>query len=226
MKNLHLIQTDKPSRLFDDGMQLYLGELEDRKGHPVTNYNIYITNSEEIKEGDWFIQVNTSKRIKHHSKNGFLLQPQSFDKKIILTTDQDLIKDGVQAITNTFAEWFVKNPNCEEVEVGYGWIRLTETDNEGYWVSIPDKQFEMQQEEPKQETLEEAAEINSEKHHYAFGQQSEFYQLGFIEGAKRQAERMYSEEEVRKIAEDAYSMGKNNILIGVFNKWFEQFKKK
>lgn len=45
--------------------------------------------------------------------------------------------------------WFVKNPSCEEVEVGYGWIRLTETDNEGYWVFIPDKQFEMQQEEPK-----------------------------------------------------------------------------
>ena len=33
----------------------------------------------------------------------------------------------------------------------------------------------------KQETLEEAAERLSEKHHYAFGQQSEFYQLGFIE---------------------------------------------
>lgn len=28
------------------------------------------------------------------------------------------------------------------------------------------------------------AEINSEKHYYAFGQQSEFYQLGFIEGFK------------------------------------------
>jgi hypothetical protein len=37
--------------------------------------------------------------------------------KIILTTDQDLIKDGVQAIDDTFLEWFVKNPSCEEVEV-------------------------------------------------------------------------------------------------------------
>ena len=36
----------------------------------------------------------------------------------------------------------------------------------------------------------------------------------------------YSEEEVETIARDAYSMGRNNILIGVFNKWFEQFKKK
>jgi hypothetical protein len=39
-------------------------------------------------------------------------------------------------------------------------------------------------------------------------------------------ERSYSEEEVETIAKDAYTMGRNNILIGVFNKWFEQFKKK
>jgi hypothetical protein len=38
-------------------------------------------------------------------------------KKIILTTDQDLIKDGVQAIDDEFLEWFVKNPSCEFVEV-------------------------------------------------------------------------------------------------------------
>ena len=74
-------------------------------------------------------------------------------KKIILTTDQDLIKDGVQAIEDEFLQWFVKNPSCEWVEVGYGWIRFTETDNEGYWVSIPDKQFEMQQEEPKKQII-------------------------------------------------------------------------
>jgi hypothetical protein len=43
---------------------------------------------------------------------------------------------------------------------------------------------------------------------------------------KPSPKKMYSEEEVEIIARDAYSMGKNNILIGVFNKWFQQFKKK
>ena len=43
---------------------------------------------------------------------------------------------------------------------------------------------------------------------------------------KQISERMYSEEEVERIARDAYEMGRKNILIGVFNKWFEQFKKK
>jgi hypothetical protein len=42
---------------------------------------------------------------------------------------------------------------------------------------------------------------------------------------KWQAERMYSDEEVENIAKFAYTMGRNNILIGVFNKWFEQLKK-
>jgi hypothetical protein len=46
-----------------------------------------------------------------------------------------------------------------------------------------------------------------------------------LEMEKQQIEKMYSEEEVEVIAKDAYAMGRNNILIGVFNKWFEQFKK-
>lgn len=36
-------------------------------------------------------------------------------KKIILTTDQDLIKDDVQTIDDDFLEWFVKNPSYEVV---------------------------------------------------------------------------------------------------------------
>jgi hypothetical protein len=34
-----------------------------------------------------------------------------------MTTDQDLIADGVQAIDGEFLEWFVNNSSCEEVEV-------------------------------------------------------------------------------------------------------------
>jgi len=41
--------------------------------------------------------------------------------------------------------------------------------------------------------LKEIAEKMSEKHHYAFAQQSEFYQLGFLEGVKWQVEKMYKE---------------------------------
>jgi hypothetical protein len=93
--------------------------------------NIYITSDEEIKEGDWFHldmsdndrpdeihQMGTNKRSKTGGIN--FSEPNSWTrscKKIILTTDQDLIKNGVQAIDDEFLKWFVKNPSCEEVEV-------------------------------------------------------------------------------------------------------------
>ena len=79
-----------------------------------------------------------------------------------------------------------------------------------------------------QETLEEAAssiipDRSTASWIDSFGATE---RIGFIKGAKWQQERMYSEEEVESIARDAYEMGRKNILIGVFNKWFEQFKNK
>jgi hypothetical protein len=99
----------------------------------------------------------------------------------------------------------------------------------------------VQQEEPKQETTgkkfyESADVVITVSKQETFEEvannwiknTSEFLSVknGFVAGAKWQARRMYSEEEVETIAKDAYNMGKNNILIGVFNKWFEQYKKK
>jgi hypothetical protein len=92
--------------------------------HKINN-NIYITNDEPIKEGDWVIQVNFEKTniqlvqcVTEFQTKMANDKDGSFTKnKIILTTDGDLIKDGVQAIDDEFLEWFVKNPSCEEVEV-------------------------------------------------------------------------------------------------------------
>jgi hypothetical protein len=38
-------------------------------------------------------------------------------------------------------------------------------------------------------------------------------------------ETMYTEDEVIRIARDAYAMGRNIVLVGAFNKWLEKFKK-
>ena len=172
MKNIHLLPTDKPSRLglnneVLDYAPLFGFELFDKnKNFRHNPVNIYITSDEEIRRGDYFISLNGDESYLDIILNNEVDDFNEYAdvdwiencKKIIITDNKDLINDGVQAIDDEFLEWFVKNPSCESVEVGYGWIRLTETDNEGYWVSIPDKRFEMQQEEPKQETLEEAAE--------------------------------------------------------------------
>ena len=139
MKNIHILPTDNPSRLCLDSKDVLW--FAPRSGYSTADgkQNIYITSDEEIKEGDWFIttdtnEINKSDWIKFHFDNG---------KKIILTTNQDLIKDGVQAIDDEFLEWFVKNSSCEEVEVvKEDWKDKTYS----YEIIIP-------KEEPKQESL-------------------------------------------------------------------------
>ena len=118
MKNIHLLPTEKPSRLTKPGgsssIKLYTNGLTNTpKGH-CKNYHLYITSDEEIKDGDWVYYLHNSdlhkprimevvksnysdyKPYSIHFKSGFGVQEDC--KKIILTTDQDLIKDGVQPI--------------------------------------------------------------------------------------------------------------------------------
>jgi hypothetical protein len=223
MKNIHVLQKNIFNQLGVDHYgktptQIKIAEF-------LINKNIYITSNEEIKEGEWVIQINfektntqiikcqtESQTIIANSKNG------SFTKnKIILTTDQDLIKDGVQAIDDDFLEWFVKNRSCERVEVVNDEYVDLEKDEyvDLYKIIIP-------QEEPNQETLEEAAERN-----YKEAGVNAYFNNGFIRGAKWQAERMYSEEEVEQI----FNIGQMIKNYGdykpyTFKEALEQFKKK
>jgi hypothetical protein len=87
----------------------------------------------------------------------------SCDKKVILTTDPDLIADGIQAIDDDFLEWFVKNSSCEWVEVEikpmfpmYSTF-IESIDNPPFYGNL-ERKIIIPQEEPKQETVEEAAE--------------------------------------------------------------------
>jgi len=124
MGNIHIIPTDKPSRLL---ITIPKGNLLLSKKHTMDshwkNKNIYITSDEEIKERDYCIshlniidegKIHNSQTIFNPKTKEDLISLQSC-KKIILTTDPSL--DGVQAIDDQFLEWFVKNPSCEEVEI-------------------------------------------------------------------------------------------------------------
>lgn len=49
---------------------------------------------------------------------------------------------------------------------------------------------------------------------------------GFIEGTKYQSERMYGEEEVKRLCSKAWLKIPNTPnMLEEFDKWFEQFKK-
>jgi len=79
----------------------------------------------------------------------------------------------------------------------------------------------------EKETLEEAA-LEFAKDHHEMYETSNLGSMhfGFCWGAKWQQQRSYIEEEVIDIAKQAFVLGKDFGLIGTFNEWFEQFKKK
>jgi len=197
MRNIHIVPTDKPSKLWidNDVKKLVYGVLSIDNIYNCKNQNIYITNDEEIKAGDWFVHSSHGITNIYKAKsvvpvsiittcdNGCWVQ---YCKKIILTTDQDLIKDGIQSITDEFLEWFIENPSCESVKVrkekyserfdndksaignpdtwGNRWVIIIpkqETDEKGnpitYWGG-KDRFFNFEELDEKQETIEEVAE--------------------------------------------------------------------
>lgn len=161
-KNIHLLPTDKPSKLLKNiqyntfWLSTEFLHREVKRGVEELEYqNISITSDEEIKDGEWCL-LNNRLVVRYFKPP---VESKSF-KKIILTTDKDLIKNGVQAIPDEFLEWFINNQSCEWVEVrkeccgqcderlcevydrGIGWNK----NNTFYEIIIP-------KEEPKQESL-------------------------------------------------------------------------
>jgi L-rhamnose mutarotase len=194
MNNIHLLPTHKPSRLYEFGGSY---SLQPKAQENFRNYHIYITSDEEIKEGNWVFnshKVEFAPQVyempSHPIEEKWWDEEElSTTKKIILTTDQSL--DGVQAIDDEFLEWFVKNPSCEEVEIVDDW-NSPRIDAYEYKIIIP-------QEEPKQETLEEAAENYGEIYRCPATNDNEYCRHDIISainfGAKWQAERMYKNME-------------------------------
>lgn len=189
--------------------------------HVIQNQLYIIDNNEKVNQnGIWAKCSFTGDVLKN--RNG------QYAYKVILTTNDLLIKDGVQAIPDDFLEWFVKNPSCEFVEIedvyfhGNGYYKASELSEsqkiqfafmKSYKIITP-------KEEPKQgpcnncnnevccciikkqETLEEAGERlypNRESFLHRF---KNIERIAFTTGAKWQQEqdkKMYSEEEAGEL---------------------------
>jgi hypothetical protein len=246
MKNLHLIPTDKASRLYKSKItqNISMGNVISQHGDATYNLNIYITSDEEIKEGDYVYSTSQDYNIQKVSKELVkAYQEIEHYKKIILTTDQDLIKDGVQAIDNEFLEWFVKNPTCRFVDVKKRYSEFTVDPFVGYRIIIP-------QEEPKQETLTYTEAAKKEERIFNSTMMSKqetleeaanrlFYTVGnegissidsFMKGANYQSERMYSEEDVIAFMQFIISnpdlSNTSSVSETTARYYLEQFKKK
>ena len=257
MKNIHILPTDKSSRLHFD-CKLFLStnpQISREINSIVEGRNIYITSDEEIKEGDWCLDLmnNTiyvaTKVVVHNLKS---LEYEQYLKKIILTTDQDLIKDDVQAIDDEFLEWFVNNPSFEEVEVVSERRNFKEINYITiYKIIIPKEELstklhkgeivdESYPKEFKQETLEEVAEIWVNNRFTKQIKDEDIYasKSSIIEShilfAKWQQERSYSEEEALNLlthfAVEIQRQNKKGQYPIEIKGWFERnketFKKK
>ncbi len=113
MKNIHVISTSNPSKLLKDLVdKTYQFKKEASYGNRIElPLNIYITSDEEIKEGDWYISIlenevyKATKETQNIMRVANLIGTTSYKQshfKIILTTDQDLNKDGVWGIEDGF----------------------------------------------------------------------------------------------------------------------------
>ena len=246
MKNIHVLSTTQDSWLcLKDGELVNANDGGCMLGYDPPRWltqHIYITSDEEIKEGDWYLDTVANVLFKNDK---IFLNGLGY-KKIILTTDQDLIKDGVQAIDDEFLEWFVKNPSCEEVDVKKeSHIKIEEVSYKGDFQNVEYINYKIiiPKEEPKQETLEEVAEriyLSYKNNDLLYGHSEELqlaYKAGIVDGAKWQQERSYSEEEVILLLQKALThkddgeigslvTAQGQIRTANFFSWFEQVKKK
>jgi hypothetical protein len=189
MKNIHVLPTEKP-RIYNSGKVSTFNIIASMIPTEIV-HNIYITSDEKFVRDEYV--TDGIEVIKANPKlvNAQDLVDRRDWKKIILTTDQDLIKDGVRTIDDEFLKWFVNNPSCEYIKIEK-WL----DDECGVLYSriIPKEEpkqdrtctnncsvvcGECQIFEPKQETLEELA-----KRYY----EDEVSINAFINGAKWQQE--------------------------------------
>jgi hypothetical protein len=113
MKNIHILSTDKPSRIaYYQESTSYNEPILQLVSHTSSDYkyqNIYITSEEEIKINDY---ITDGYLVWQWKDNSSLLGR----KKVVLTTNQDLITCGVQSVDDKFLEWVIKNPTCDFVK--------------------------------------------------------------------------------------------------------------
>jgi hypothetical protein len=125
MKNIHVLPTDKPSEFYSiDGkhklanntmaMDWYISSIGYKP------HNIYITSNSKFVRDEYITDgIEVIKATPKLVDAQDLVDRRDWNK-IIITTDQELIKDGVHSIGEEFLKWFVENPTCIKVEVVYG----------------------------------------------------------------------------------------------------------
>ncbi len=155
MKNIYLIPTNEPSRLSIIENKLLLSHAVNWESKPIdweegdgVNQYIYITSDGEIKKGNPVIyDFGMGYQLENPCDPDNL--KSNTRSKIILTTDPQLIEQGIQAIDDDFLQWFIKNPTVEFVKVLHGFE--TGIFGTSYREYPFEYRIDIPEEEPKQE---------------------------------------------------------------------------
>lgn len=133
-KNIWLKSTSENTRLYysNYGKELNLAYYLSKFS---TGQHLYVTSDENFKKKDWVLYCNPNNnrtfvvKCSEISNTWFDFERKTLDarqipiewgKKIILTNDLILTQDNIQKFDDEFLEWFVNNPNCEQIETVYG----------------------------------------------------------------------------------------------------------
>lgn len=118
MKHVYVIPTDSPSNLYkrNDLNTFHLGDFDvcEKEDSLRINQHIYIVSDEEVNNGDWCLPFLNGIEIQNKIYKVINNETHFEDKKIILTNNTDLIKDGVKSIDNDFILWVIENKDTLE----------------------------------------------------------------------------------------------------------------
>jgi hypothetical protein len=212
MKNIYLLPTTASNSFGfckrKDNGKLLVCPMSEEDHNQAEYQHVYITSDGKIKEGDWVITPNPQKPLEKINKETYLPHYNK-KRKIILTTDPKLIKEGIQAIDDDFLEWFVKNPSCDFVDVIFDFKRFRWSelkDSQCYKIITPKEtpeqhvqlinenidELDESLKKVKQGTLDKAAKANALEELSKYQPNKERFKLScknsFLKGAKYEAE--------------------------------------
>lgn len=132
MQNIFITETDNPGfPIFSiDGVFGFIPKTEDHLNSGLKYHNVYITSDEPIEDGDYGVETNLLKSGYSPKQYIFKMDPEQRAAmeslggqkscgvlKIVLSTDDELIQDGVQEAHQKFIDWIVKNPGAKTIGV-------------------------------------------------------------------------------------------------------------
>jgi hypothetical protein len=95
---------------------------------------LYVTSKDPYQKGGWVknvtIEAEPPFKLDVHGIRYTQLAPCKFEK-IVLTTDDYLIQDGIHSVEDDFLDWFCKNSTCQSVEFTKNYLS-----NDGQWKEV------------------------------------------------------------------------------------------